>query len=137
YIYFRFLIQQVKAILEYQSDFFIAMAAGLLTQSLGLIFIWAIFERIPHINGWSLWEIVFMYSLIFIAEGVSSFLFNGIWLINGFVNRGELDRFLLRPVSPLLQVMSSAFGLNGIVNIILGLVFLLESINKTDTDWGF
>src|SRR5690606_40602520 len=70
--------------------------------------------------------------LIFIAEGVSSFLFNGIWLINGFVNRGELDRFLLRPVSPLLQVMSSAFGLNGIVNIILGLVFLLESINKTD-----
>lgn len=76
------------------------MCAAMLTQLLGIVFIWVIFAEIPDIHSWGFWQISFLYSLVFISEGVSSFLFNGIWLINGIVNRGEMDRFLVRPLPP-------------------------------------
>lgn len=134
-IYFRLMIQHVKAILEYQADFWIAMVAAMLTQSLGIIFVWVVFSKVPDIHGWGFWEIVFLYSLIFLSEGFSSFLFNGIWLINGLINRGEMDRFLIRPLPPILQVSSSAFGMNGIGNLIMGLFFLIQSIRHVELQW--
>lgn len=137
YIYFRLMVQHVKAILEYQADFWIAMCAAMLTQLLGIVFIWVVFAQIPEIAGWTFWEIVFLYSLIFMSEGVSSFFFNGIWLINGMVNRGEMDRFLVRPLPPVLQVMGSAFGMNGIGNLIIGSLFLIQSVRHIDAEWNW
>ncbi|GGG26051.1 ABC transporter permease [Paenibacillus abyssi] len=135
YIYFRLMTQHVKAILEYQADFWIAMCAAMLTQILGIVFIWVIFDQITDIHGWVFWEIAFLYSLVFMSEGVSSFLFNGIWLINSFVNRGEMDRFLVRPLPPVLQVASSAFGMNGIGNLAIGIIFLIQSIRHIEMAW--
>lgn len=136
YIYFRLMVQHVKAILEYQADFWIAMCAAMLTQLLGIVFIWVIFAQIPDIHGWGFWEVAFLYSLIFMSEGASSFLFNGIWLMNGMINRGEMDRMLIRPIPPVLQVSASAFGMNGIGNLIMGLIFLIQSVRHIEIDWS-
>lgn len=137
YIYFRLMTQHVKAILEYQADFWIAMCAAMLTQGLGIVFIWVIFGQIPHVAGWGFWEIAFLYSLVFMSEGISSFLFNGIWLINGLVNRGEMDRILVRPLPPVMQVGASAFGMNGIGNLLFGSIFLILSIRNIEMSWTF
>ena len=111
------------------------MCAGMLTQGLGIVFIWVVFEQIPSVDGWGFWEIAFLYSMVFMSEGVSSFLFNGIWLINGLVNRGDMDRILVRPLPPVLQVSASAFGMNGIGNLLFGAIFLVLSISHVELEW--
>jgi len=68
YIYFRCLGQQMKAILAYEADFVILMISAGIVQISGFLFIWTVFARIPNINGWTFWQVVMMYSLIFITE---------------------------------------------------------------------
>ena len=52
YLYRRLIGQQLKAILEYQSDFLIMVVSAALTQLLGILFLHIVYSRIPDINGW-------------------------------------------------------------------------------------
>src|SRR5438309_1047887 len=109
-LYVRILTAQIKAVLEYQSDFWIMVMGAILVNSTGFIFLWTIFRRFPEVNGWSFWEVVVIYALVFFAEGVGSLFFEGAWRMNQLVNRGELDFMLLRPAPPMGQVMASDIG---------------------------
>ena len=73
--------------------------------------------------------------MVFFAEGVGSLFFEGTWRLAWLVNQGELDRFLIRPFSPVLQAMSSEVGLNGLGNIIMGSIFIGAAVTYVDVDW--
>ena len=77
----RLISQQLKAILEYQGDFWISLAAGALSQVLGFIFLWVIHQNIPEIQGWQFWEIVFLYAMVYFTEGFCSAFFKGVWVM--------------------------------------------------------
>ena len=127
YIYFRCLSQQVKSILAYEADFWILVLSAVVVQFVGFAFIWTVFQQIPTINGWSLWEVVTMYALIFLTEGVGSLFFEGTWMLGWTIWHGDFDIMLIRPVSPILLTLSQKVGMNGVGNIATGTVLL--SIN--------
>jgi ABC-2 type transport system permease protein len=135
FIYSRMMAQNLKIKLEYKADFVLMLFAGSFMQMLGILFLNILFSRIPDIQGWSLWEVLFVLSAIFFTEGVVSLLFEGMWSMSALVNTGEFDRFLLRPVSPVLQVISSNLGANGIGNIIVGIVIFVQALGKICIQW--
>jgi ABC-2 type transport system permease protein len=135
YIYARLISQQLKAILEYQSDFWISMVAGTLSQVLGFVFLWVLYQNIPEIQGWQFWEIVFLYAMVYFTEGFCSAFFEGIWGLSFFVNRGELDRMLVRPIPLLTQLLGSRVGMNGFGNIFLGGVLITQSLIHARIEW--
>jgi ABC-2 type transport system permease protein len=135
YLYFRLMGQNLKALLEYQSDFFIMIVASAFTQVLGFIFISVVYIRIPDIQGWKFWEVAFIYAMIFFTEGAASFFFEGTWTISRLVNRGEMDVYLIRPLSPVLQVLSSRMGVNGIGNMVIGGVIISQAIHNVQLQW--
>ncbi|MGZ4358239.1 MAG: ABC transporter permease [Gaiellaceae bacterium] len=134
-LYARCLAVQIKAVLEYQADFWILMMASVLMNLVGFVFLWTIFTKIPSVNGWSFWEVVVIYALVFVAEGVGSLFFEGTWNLAFLVNRGELDFMLLRPVSPISQVMSCAIGMNGLGNLLLGGTLIGLSLAHLQIHW--
>ena len=136
YLYGRIMGQNLRAVLEYQSDFLLSVGSAMLTQVLGLVFLSVIFARIPAINGWGFWQVVLIYASIFLTEGFASLFFEGTWRISWFVNHGELDRILLRPMSPAVQVLSSAIGMNGIGNLLVGAVMVGESLAHVHLVWS-
>jgi len=127
YIYFRCLGQQMKAILAYEADFAILMFSAVLVQIVGLAFIWAVFQRIPSVNGWTFWQVVMMYALVYVTEGVGSLFFEGTWRVSELVYSGKFDQLLLRPVSPIVQVLAGAVGFNGLGNIVSGMVLIASA----------
>jgi ABC-2 type transport system permease protein len=135
YIYFRCLGQQMKAILAYEADFAILMFSSVLVQIVGLAFIWSIFQRIPSVNGWTFWEVVMMSALIFVTEGVGSLFFEGTWRVSELVYTGQFDQVLLRPVSPIVQVLAGAVGFNGLGNIVSGFVLIGISMANSPVQW--
>lgn len=136
FLYKRMYIQQLKVILEYNKDFYILMGSAALTQVLGFIFLWVIYDRIPDINGWQFWEVAFMYAMIFLTEGIGSLFFEGTWRMSGLVNRGELDRYLLRPVPVVLQVFCTGIGINGLGNLLIGIVIVWQSLTHGNIEWS-
>ena len=135
YIYFRCLGQQMKAILAYEADFVVLMFSAVLVQITGFLFIWTIFQRIPNINGWTFWQVVMMYALIFVTEGVGSLFFEGTWRLSYLVYTGQFDQMLLRPVSPIVQVLAGAVGFNGLGNIVTGSALIGISIANVPVAW--
>jgi ABC-2 type transport system permease protein len=136
YLYFRFLGQQMKAILAYEADFVILLFAAVIIQVVGFAFIWTIFQRIPSINGWTLWQVLMMTSLIFITEGVVSLFFEGTWRLGWLVYSGQFDQMLVRPVSPIVQVLAGAVGFNGLGNIVTGGILFVICLTNVQMEWS-
>lgn len=134
-IYFKMQLQNVKIRLEYKADFFIMLLTGMFTQIVGFLFLWVVFSRIPAIAGWGMWEIVMMLASIFFTEGVVSFFFEGMWRMAYVVNSGEFDRFLLRPVSPIVQCFTYDLGIHGIGNMTMGIVLFVVALLNTPLRW--
>lgn len=134
-LFFRFLAQNTKIKLEYKVDSLILFISGAAMQTLGFLFLSVLFLNVPSIQGWTQWEIIMMLSMIFISEGLVSFAFEGAWQMAFLVNMGEMDRILLRPVSPILQILTFTMGIHGIGNMIMGIVLLSISLGRVSIAW--
>jgi ABC-2 type transport system permease protein len=135
YLYFRCLGQQMKAIMAYEANFIVLMFSAVLVQLAGLAFIWAIFQRIPDVNGWTFWQVVMMSALIFVTEGVGSLFFEGTWRLSYLVYTGQFDQMLVRPISPIVQVLAGAVGFNGLGNIVTGFVLIGIAMANVPVQW--
>lgn len=131
-IYFRLLNANIKTLASFRIDFLLLIISGTLTQILGVVFIFTIFNNIPNIQGWTLNEIILIYSLVFLVEGLVSIFFDGVWNLTSIVNSGKFDRILVRPVSPFIQIATLGFGSQGIGNFIVGFILLIYSLISLD-----
>lgn len=135
FLFSRFIAQNVKIKLEYKADFTLMLFSGSILQLLGLLFLSVLFSKIPPIQGWTMWEIVLMLATVYFSEGVVSFFFEGMWRMMRLVNMGDLDRILLRPVSPILQIVTFDLGAHGIGNMVTGIVLFAISLGQTHITW--
>ncbi|OMF98606.1 ABC-2 family transporter protein [Paenibacillus sp. FSL R7-0337] len=137
---FKFYIKlfnvNVRMMLSFKADFYIMMISGVLSELLGIVFIWVLYQRIPNINGWTMWEILFMYAMVFITSGIVSVFFEGTWSVASTINRGDLDRILLRPIPPLVQIFTLNIGANGLSNLLVGTVLLVQALNNSNVIWS-
>ena len=132
HLFWRLLQQSLRSAMSYRSDFLILLAVSLLTQFMGVIFIASLYQRIPQIQGWTLWEVLFVYAASHFAQGVSTILFDGMWNLSDQVNRGDFDRVLLRPLSPVVQVASSKVGFTGFGYVTTGAVILVLALGHLE-----
>jgi ABC-2 type transport system permease protein len=135
HIYIRLISQHFKAVVEYQLNFVIMLLAGVFTHVPGLIFLWLIYARIPTIQGWSFSEVLFIYGMTFFTEGITSLLIEGFWMLGRMVHRGELDRYLVRPVPLPVQILGSAVGLHGIGTTLLGAALIVQALGSATVLW--
>ena len=135
-LYFRLLGLHLRALAEYRSDFVILAAAVLFMQVVNVVFLSAIFARVPTLNGWSLWAVVAMFALVAITEGIGSLFFEGTWRLPTAVNEGTLDYALIRPYPVVLQVTSAEVGVNGLTNIVIGAIMLATAIAHLHAHWS-
>lgn len=135
FLYPRIMKQNFKALTGFRSDFIIVMLSSAFTQLLGIMFLWVVYQRIPEINGWSFWEIAFVYAMVYFTEGFTSFFFEGCWSIGLLVNKGELDRMLIRPMPLVFQILTSQIGINGASNIVIGSIILVQSLQHVNIHW--
>lgn len=128
-LYFEFLKQNLKTMLEYKSDFVIGVFSTFLTQFCGIFFIWVIFENIKQIQGWTFYEITFVYGLLTLAKGFDMFFFDNLNALGfEYVREGKLDIFMVRPISPLFQLVASNIMPDGIGLLILGFIVVTKSL---------
>ena len=114
--------QYIKTEMEYAANFWMMILSGVLSRVVSMAAPFVIYSNIPDIAGWQKDEIYLILSFLFIAEGLCSVLFEGIWQMPGMVFAGEFDCILSRPVSPLFQVLSYGMGLQGISVFLVGAV---------------
>ncbi|MCC2683567.1 MAG: hypothetical protein K0R75_466 [Paenibacillaceae bacterium] len=135
-LYPHYLMQSIKSHMEYGIDFYMGVIASVSGHLAALAFLVVLYQGVPAIAGWTSWEIVFLYGLATISRAIASTLFQGVWSISGLIAKGEMDKLLVRPLSPLFQVIGSTFGVQGLGHFISGIAMLLIAGWKVDMVWG-
>jgi ABC-2 type transport system permease protein len=134
-IYARLSILTLRSHLEYELDFWIGMIGFALTHVTTLLFVWAVFTRVPQLAGWSHWEVVFLHALVTTPHGLVVLFLNGQWTLRGLVHAGRFDQLLVRPFPLVLQVLSQQSSINGAGVVLLGVILLHRSSAEIALTW--
>ena len=128
--YFMFKTQYLKTAMEYKFNFFMMVIAGMLMRTLMMAVAYVLFRNVPTIAGFSEGEVYLIMAFMYISEGMCNLFFDGVWYIPSLVFSGKLDVMLVRPVSPLFQIMSHEIGLQGFGVVVQGVVSLLLAMGS-------
>ena len=66
-IYVMIISQNIKARMEYRTDFLIGFVGMIFWNLAGLLSLWVLFRSIPSIAGWTYYELIFMYGFTLLA----------------------------------------------------------------------
>jgi ABC-2 type transport system permease protein len=124
----------LRAQLSYRVDFFVLVVMGAAYQASGFAFIWVVLRQYHQIGGWSFRQIAVLYALRLLAHAVWLGPFNQIEYLDTIIREGRFDRILLRPLNPLLQVMTGRFEMNVIGDIITAVGFFIATAVFTHLD---
>jgi ABC-2 type transport system permease protein len=91
---------------EYKANFVIWLAFTIVYHGVALGAIWIILTRFPSLNGWTRTDVFFLYALWMVGHTLNNTLFFTVGDIPYTVQEGRFDRFLVRPLDPLFQVIS-------------------------------
>lgn len=137
-LYSKFLQQYIKSLMEYRLDFVLGLIGFIFVQMTGVIFLKLVFNCIPNLRGWDFYEILFIYGLAQIPRGIDHIFTDYLWIFSWkTIVKGEFDRYLLRPINPLFQVISESFQPDGFGELIIGTVLVIISSVNLDFSWGF
>lgn len=134
-IYGRLSLLTLRSHLEYELDFWIGMVGFALTHVTTILFVRAIFTRVPQLAGWTLWEVIFLHALVTTPHGLVVLFGNGQWALRGLVYSGRFDQLLVRPYPLVLQVLSQQSSINGAGVFLLGAVLLQRSAAELGLSW--
>ncbi|MEV0648209.1 ABC-2 family transporter protein [Phytomonospora sp. NPDC050363] len=126
----------IRGMAQYRADLFMTMAAGAVFQSVGFFALWVMLARFGEIGGWSISDVALLYGIRLVAHAVWALPFNQLRFVEDFVQEGTFDRFLIRPVNPLVQLMTSRFRLHPLGDLLAGLVLLIPAMSLVDVDWN-
>jgi ABC-2 type transport system permease protein len=135
-LYYAFLKQRLKILLEYRVNFLIGALSTLLSQAASVTVIWIVMMHVPHISGWSYNEILLIYGLITIAKGVNHMFADNLWTLGRhYILNGTFDRLMVRPVNPLFHLLADRFCQDGVGTFVIGILIVIKSTFSLDFDW--
>jgi ABC-2 type transport system permease protein len=121
---------------QYRANAISAIISGFLYQSTGFVSVWIIVSRFDGIGGWSLAEITFLYGMRLTSHGVFYISFSQMFDFDRVLITGEFDRYLVRPVSPLLQLLSRKLRVNCFGDLLGGFTLLAFASRGVNVDWS-
>ncbi|MEV6154255.1 ABC-2 family transporter protein [Nonomuraea sp. NPDC052129] len=124
-LYWRLQRATMRGALQYRLNALIGIATGAVYQGSGFAFVWVVMHTFPSMAGWTLREVAFLYGLRLTAHALCMLPLSSLIFMEWLVREGELDRVLLRPLNPLLQIMTKRMGVGQVGDLLTGLVLLL------------
>jgi ABC-2 type transport system permease protein len=124
-----------RSTLQYRTDTFIVIAMALAFQGTGFAFIWVLLSRFESLAGWTLGQVAFLYGLRLIVHALAGVLTGPIFSLEDQVRSGEFDRYLLRPLSPLVQFMTQRVEISILGDLLGGLAIFVVANQAVGLAW--
>jgi ABC-2 type transport system permease protein len=129
--------QYTKVRLAYKGDFFIAVFSSMTATVLGFGFVLVLFSKIPRLQDWSFYEVLFLYGFSLIPLGFFNVLSWNLYEFGDiYIIQGRFDRILLRPVDTLFQVLFEKFRLESLQEVMTGLAVVGLCAKRLNLSWG-
>src|SRR5438309_6467750 len=115
--------------MSFKANFLLWMLVEVLWFVGQIVFFGIIFGSVNHIGDWSKWEVVLLVGTHqMIAQLFQAFFFMNISNIPELVRTGKLDSLLVLPVDSQFAVSTKQFGLDSVINALLGATVVIVSL---------
>jgi ABC-2 type transport system permease protein len=106
--------------MEFRVDFFFRVGMDALWYAVHLAFFTIVFQHTGILGGWDYDQILIFAAALFVTDALQmTVISNNMWWLPIFINRGDLDYYLVRPVSSLYFLSLRDFAANSFLNLVL------------------
>lgn len=124
-LYLRYTAVSIRMQMLYPASFLMLAVVQFIGPLVGLLGIWALFDRFGQIAGWGFGEVAVFYGVAHVSFSIGDAISRGFDVFGiQFIKTGDFDRLLLRPRTAALQVLSYELRLTRIGRLAQGLVVL-------------
>ncbi len=126
---------RLRSDLQYRVSFVLFTLSQFSINFLDFIAILIVFSNVSSLEGWSVGEVAFLYGLGNLAFALADMFVSAVENVQYRVRVGSFDRLLLRPASPLVQVIADEFSLRRIGKVAEGLIIFAVGCGAASIDW--
>lgn len=133
------LLQILKSRLSYRWDFLAELFGEFVSAAVALSFLVGVFAGagVEAIGGWPREAIFFIYGFSMISFGVYELFAESLYRFSEqYLIEGRMDQVLLRPFSPLAQVLITDFNLLAVANVAVGASVMATAGARLDVSWS-
>jgi ABC-2 type transport system permease protein len=117
--------------MSFKANFLLWMLVEVLWFLGQIVFFSIIFGNVDRIGDWTKWEVVLLVGTHqIIAQLFQAFFFVNVANIPELVRTGKLDSLLVLPIDSQFAVSTKQFGLDSVVNAIVGAAVVCISLSK-------
>jgi ABC-2 type transport system permease protein len=121
-LYGHFLRFSFSRAMEFRFDFFFRIGMDTLWYGHHLAFFWVLYRHTPVLGGWNLDQMVVFAGGVFLMDAIQmTMTANNTWMLPNYVNKGDLDYYLVRPVSSLFFLSLRDFAANSFINLLMAI----------------
>jgi len=135
-LYFRLVQLSLLSHLQYRANFMVGLLGLIVWNLVNLGLIGILITQFTSLKGWTLWQLVFLYCLWILGHSLYYLFFSHANQMEDYLIEGTFDQFLLRPASPLIQVLGREFQYLEIADALFALTGLSLAYTRLGLDWG-
>lgn len=126
----------VRGEMQYRFNFIMLCILGLVYQGGGIAFVWVVLRTFDTIAGWTFGEVAFLYALRLLAHAAWAVPFHQLEFMDGTIREGRFDRYLVRPLNPFLQVITTRFQMNVVGDVVAAILMFVLAVNLVSIDFS-
>lgn len=128
-LYLHFLRFSFSRALEFRVEFYFRVAMDIVYYLVNIAFFSIIYRHTALLGGWTLDQIyVFVCGFLFVDALHMTVFSNNLWWLPIFINQGDLDYYLVRPISSLYFLSLRDFAANSFLNLLIATGLLVWSL---------
>ncbi len=130
-LYLYFLRFSFSRAFEFRVDFWFRIVMDCVYYAVHLAFFTIIYARSGVIGGWTIDQTYVFVCGFLLADAIHMTVFaNNMWFLPTHINRGDLDYYLVRPVSSLFFLSVREFAANSFINVVIAGALVAWSIAR-------
>jgi viologen exporter family transport system permease protein len=135
-LYFRLIQISLLARMQYRANFIAGVLGLIFWNVINLGLIGVLINSFTNLNHWTLWELVFLYCLWVLGHSLYSLFFSHANELENYLIEGTFDQFLLRPASPLIQLLGRELQYLEIADALIGLAGISLAYAQLGLHWN-
>lgn len=135
-LYVKYASVCVQSVMQYKASFVLMILGRFILAFSEFVAIKFLFSGFEQIKGYTYGDVLLCFSIIQMTFTLAELFGNGFEAFSGMVRGGEFDRMLLRPCSPILQIMGTNFEIGRIGPLLTALVTLVLGIKNSAVTWN-
>jgi ABC-2 type transport system permease protein len=117
--------------MAFKANFLLWMGVEFLWFIGQIVFLEVIFGYVERIGDWTKWEVVLLVGTHqLIAQIFQAFFYTNLANLPELIRTGRLDFLLIQPIDTQFAVSTKQFGLDNLVNAIIGIAFAVTALVK-------